>query len=107
MNEGEFHIEATSERIGVTYPKGEKHVVSIDSLCEVIVETNDSGPWDADVWIVFRGRDDVCLIPQGAEGQDALWPFFKRLPGFDYDLFAEAMSCVEKKSFVCWRAKDS
>jgi hypothetical protein len=56
---------------------------------------------------VFRGRDDVCLIPQGAEGQDALWPFFKRLPGFDYDLFAEAMSCVEKKSFVCWRAKDS
>jgi hypothetical protein len=98
-----FRFEATDESVAVVTPEGRRHAVAIATLEEVAVETNDSGPWGADVWFVFRGPDGACPVPQGARGEDAMWDVFRRLPGFDHARVAEAMTGAQNATFVVWR----
>jgi hypothetical protein len=105
MHEGDFLVDVSDENVAVAAPDGKRYEVVIADLREVIIETNDSGPWGADVWWVLRDSTNACIIPQGAAAQDALWPVFKRLPGFDYEAVIAAMGCADNKTFVCWRWK--
>ena len=74
-------------------------------LTGVIVETNDSGPWGADVWWLFFGPDDRVAVayPQGATGEDAMLNYLMALPGFDNEKMAEAMRSTDNAVFPVWR----
>jgi len=98
-----YRFEATDDAVAIVSPDGRRHAEALATLAEVLVETNDSGPWGADVWIIFRGPDGACPVPQGAQGEDAMWAVFRRLPGFDYEGVAEAMGCAANRAFVAWR----
>jgi hypothetical protein len=49
---------------------GEVRAVEKAELSAVAIETNDSGPWDADVWWLLFGAGDelACAFPLGATG---------------------------------------
>jgi len=76
-----------------------------EDLSGVAIETNDSGPWGADVWWLLFGRDDrlACAFPQGATGEGAIVDYLSALPSFDHGEMIMAMTCTENATFAVWR----
>ena len=78
--------------------------VAWSDLFEVGVLVTDDGPHSEDVFFVLVGPGESrCVVPQGADGADALVERLVELPDFDATLFIEAMSCTSKQKFICWR----
>ncbi len=92
------HVEVTDE-------VGRVRMMAKAELSGVVVETNDSGPWGADVWWLLFGVDDQleCMFPQGATGDQAAVDFFMSLPGFDLEQMTNAMCSTENAVFPVWR----
>lgn len=92
--------------ISATYPSGDIQRIPWDEVEQVTIETNDSGPWGADVWWILSGADRRCIYPNGATGeQDALAEFPRRFPQFSNKAVIEALCCTSNKQFVCWKRK--
>ncbi|MCA9235363.1 MAG: hypothetical protein KDA44_07815 [Planctomycetales bacterium] len=74
-----------------------------------MVETNDSGPWQTDVFWLLIGQDveSGCVVPQGAIGAIELLERLQALPDFNNDSFIAAMESTENKRFLCWEAAPS
>jgi hypothetical protein len=90
--------------ISVSYPKGELQSISWPEVEKVTIETNDSGPWGADVWWILNGSGKVCSYPGGATGeQEALAEFPKRFPRFSDEQVIRAMGSTSNAQFVCWQ----
>jgi hypothetical protein len=70
----------------------------------IYVETNDTGPWDADVWWLVEGLSGEIEItfPQLSSGEDQALARFQRLPGFA----VSGMNSTANARFECWRAPD-
>jgi hypothetical protein len=102
--ESNFVVTVDDRRIVCRHPSGDEKAVAWDDLDTVVIETNDTGPWGADVWWLLLGRDGShCAIPQGASGEAALLDRLQALPGFDNTPFIAAMGCTENRRFLCWR----
>lgn len=103
--ESRWIVFTDGEGIRVRDDKNQEKSVSKGSLSGVIIETNDSGPWDADVWWLLFEADDTlaCSYPQGATGEDAALDFLSKLPGFDHGLMIKAMSSTGNAAFPVWR----
>ncbi|MBI1339990.1 hypothetical protein GC169_07245 [bacterium] len=86
--------------------RNQQHLAKAD-LSGVIIETNDSGPWGADVWWVLAGPDGqpAMTFPKGASGEDAMLDYLMELPGFDYEKMIEAMGSTDNASFPVWRRR--
>jgi hypothetical protein len=72
-------------------------------LTAVLLETTDQGPFRNDVFWVLIGRAGRCVVPQEAEGSQALLAKLQTLDGFDSGAVVEAMGSAENKTFVCWK----
>ena len=105
MPEARFVVRVDEQRVVCRRPSGEEEMVRWEELEAVIIETNDSGPWGADVWwvLIGRGGSSGCAIPQGATGEDALLAALQELEGFDNERVIEAMSSTDNRRFECWR----
>ena len=98
-------IDETS--IDVTDPSGQTKSVSKGDLTGVLIETNDSGPWGADLWWLLFGGDDriACTFPQGATGESAAIDYLMSLPAFDHQEMTGAMRSTDNAAFPVWRRK--
>lgn len=74
-----------------------------DELQQVMIVTNDAGPWACDVYWLLTGNRSQCIIPQGASNEDALLEVLYELPGIDFEQIILAMTSVENQHFVCWK----
>ncbi|GAO40795.1 hypothetical protein SCH01S_51_01280 [Sphingomonas changbaiensis NBRC 104936] len=103
--ESRWAIAIDGERISVRDNVGETKTVAKSDLSAVAVETNDSGPWGADVWwLLFDCSDRLaCAFPQGATGEKAVIDYIMRLPAFDYEAMIKAMASTENAVFPVWR----
>ena len=86
-----------------TRPNNQVEIVSWAELQAVIIETNSAGPIDPDYYWILVGKNKGCVVPTGVEGEEQLFERLQKLPGFDNEAVIEAMSCVEKKRFLCWK----
>jgi hypothetical protein len=70
-----------------------------------MIETNDSGPFGADIWWLLFGADDrlACAFPQGAAGEKAAVDRLLGLPGFDHEAMIMAMGSTGNAVFPVWR----
>lgn len=91
----------------VTRWNGQVESVTWADLETVLIETNDTGPIGDDVIWILAGRTSGCLVPSGAEGEQALLARLQELPGFDNQAVIDAMGSVENARFVCWRKPGS
>jgi len=68
----------------------------------IYVETNDTGPWGADVWWLVEGPSGQIdlAFPQLATGEELALNRFHQLPGF----VVKGMNSVENARFECWKA---
>ena len=96
-------ISTNETGISVTYPDGRVEAISWAEVDRVVIETNDSGPWGADVWWLFEGPTHRCTYPQGASGDpETLKMLPAKFPGFKDAVVISAMGCTSNKRFVCW-----
>jgi hypothetical protein len=103
--ESRFVVSFGDQRIVCRRPNDTEESVTWDDLNAVIIETNDTGPLDTDVWwiLVGQGAKSGCLIPGGATGEKELLERLQKLPGFDNAKLIDAMGCTDNKRFVCWQ----
>jgi hypothetical protein len=98
-------VVLTIDDVGISaaYPTGDVQRIAWPEVEQVTIETNDSGPWGADLWWVLTGTERVCSYPNGATGeQEALAEFRERFPQFSDEAVTEAMCCTSNAQFVCW-----
>jgi hypothetical protein len=101
-----FAVLVNDRQVVCRPPKEADQLVRWHDLREVVIVTNDQGPWLADVWWHLKGSESECFIPQGATGEDHLIQKLQTLPGFDSKEMAAAMCCAESNRFVCWQRND-
>lgn len=79
--------------------------VAKGDLSGVAIETNDSGPWGADVWWLLFGSEDrlACAFPQGTTGEEAVISYVSALPSFDHGEMVKAMTSTGNAVFPVWR----
>jgi hypothetical protein len=103
MFEAAWTLRRDDVGVSVDWPKGERQAMAWDAVELIMIETNDSGPWGADVWTVLEGGGKRLLWPQGATGEEGmLAEMQRRFPGFDDDAVIAAMGCTDNARFVCW-----
>jgi hypothetical protein len=92
-------VSTSDSGVTAAYPNGTVQTIEWGSVSCIAVETNDSGPWGADVWWCLEGRPSSCSFPQGATGEGAaIDAIRKRFPGFQ----ARGMNSASTARFVCW-----
>lgn len=103
--EARWNIGIEEAAIVVTDDAGTRRRIGKDDLSGVIIETNDSGPWGADVWWLLFGADDrvACAFPQGATGETLVIELLVGLPGFDHGEMVKAMQSTDNAVFPVWR----
>ena len=103
--ESTWTVSIDASLILVTDDRGETCSVGVADVHAVVVETNDSGPWGADVWWLMIGSEEQvrCAFPQGATGEHALIDYFSALPAFQHEQMIEAMASTDNARFSVWR----
>lgn len=101
--ESEYSVSIAPDAIEVRSPDGHTECVLLADLREVVVETNDTGPWGADVWWHLIGNASRTAYPQGATGESMVLEALQKLPGFDHRELIRAMGSTANATFICWR----
>lgn len=99
--ETRFVVEVTAvDEIVCRAPKQVVQRIRVADITAVYVETNDSGPWGADVWWLLNGGTGHTEVafPQLALGEDAVLERLRQLPGFE----VRGMNSDENARFLCW-----
>lgn len=97
------------DEVAVTCTRSGGLVESVrwSDLRSVAIQTTDHGPFAEDVFFVLVGVQSGCVVPQDAEGTDALLERLQQLPGFDNHAFMAAMSCTDNATFHCWNKQET
>lgn len=98
--EAAFVVEVTpDDEIICRAPRHTEQRIGIADLGAVYVETNDSGPWGADVWWLLKDKSGKTRVafPQLATGEEAALARLKSLPGFE----VRGMNSAGGR-FECW-----
>lgn len=76
-------------------------------LRKVVVVTDDSGPWGADVlYFLFTGdTDPAAVFPLEAQGRQNFVEWLGKLPGYDERELARAMGSTSVAEFVVFQAQ--
>ncbi|CAN5282337.1 hypothetical protein BH09PSE6_BH09PSE6_11880 [soil metagenome] len=100
-----YVVTVRDGRLSVERPDGSIESVGIDTLGEVLVTTDDSGPFGSDLWWVLVASDNTrCTYPGGATGEKEAIHWMQQLPGFDNAALIGAMGSTANATFVCWRS---
>lgn len=104
--EAKWLVAIKPAHICVTDDQGCTQSVAKSDLTAVAIETNDTGPWGADVWWLLFGAEDqlACVFPQGATGESAALDYLGTLDGIDQEQIAKAMCSTNNTVFSVWRA---
>jgi hypothetical protein len=99
--EERFIVEVTADdEIVCRAPEQVDQRINMADLGAVYVETNDSGPWGADIWWLLNDKTGQTKVafPQMSTGEDTALERLRLLPGFE----VRGMNSVENARFICW-----
>ncbi|SOB81188.1 hypothetical protein SAMN06297144_1444 [Sphingomonas guangdongensis] len=67
-------VSIEPDHVRVTDDAGQTKTLAKSDMAGVAIETNDTGPWRADVWWLLFGSDGqlACVYPQGATGESVM-----------------------------------
>ena len=97
-----WRVQITDQGVAISDGQGTEKTVPIDAIRRVIVATDDSGPWGADVvFLIFAsGAEPVGLFPLEAQGCDDFVGWLANRPGYRDRELAAAMSSTRCAEFV-------
>jgi len=99
-----WSVAIRNDSIVTTDGTGATRIVLIADLMSIVVATDDSGPWDADVvFMLYGGGSDVLTIfPLEAQGCQDFVKWMAKLPGYCDREFKRAMGSTNIARFVAW-----
>jgi hypothetical protein len=101
--ESKWKVEFIETIIKATDYDGIESSIEISGIHQVIIETNDSGPWGTDIWWRILSNSGVLSVPGGASGESEMLENFQRFPNFDNEQLIKAMSSTENTEFIVWK----
>ena len=94
--------------ITVRDPSGCKKSGKLGDITAVVVETNDRGPLEDDVWwILYENDKEPLRFPQGIVGDDAVIDALIEFEGFNHSEMTSAMGCSENRRFTLWEKNET
>lgn len=103
MFERQVVVRFDDASVSASFPTGATQTIAWQAVNRVAIQTNDGGPWGADVWWFLEGADGCVSYPQGATGDpEMLKQFPDRFPDFNDTAVIQAMGCTTNALFVCW-----
>jgi len=100
--EGEYIVTITSSFIKVEHPQRETEQVMWNNIQKIKLVNTADGPWLPDVWLALIGKDDGCVIPQGAKGYDEVYDIVSKYKGFSFENVIKSMGCTDNAEFLLW-----
>jgi hypothetical protein len=73
-----------------------------NNIEEINLRNSDSGPLMPDVWLALIGKDEICVIPQGAKGYDEVYNIVSKYKGFNFENVIKSMTCTDNSEFDLW-----
>ena len=108
MFERQVVVTANESGISAVFPDGTVQSISWTDIDCIAIETNDSGPWGADLWWLFEGKSVRVAYPQGVTGElEILGLLPARFPRFSDKQVILANGCTSNSRFVCWERKNA
>jgi hypothetical protein len=102
--ESQFVIHMTDSAVSCQRPDGMVETVRWDDLERIDILTNSDGPFAPDCfWLLIGPETTGCCIPQGATGDVELLTRMQQLPGFNNQVFMEALGSHQEAIFTCWQ----
>lgn len=101
--ESQFVVHITESEVSCHRPDGIVETVRWNDLERINILTNSDGPFAPDCfWLLIGPETAGCCIPQGATGDTELLARMQELPGFNNQIFMEAMGSTQEAIFTCW-----
>lgn len=101
MSESLWEVSVRDGSIVCQNPHGETKAIQLADIVSVKIETDDSGPWESDVWWMISSRTEAITFPSGAQGEHAVLAELQKLTDFDNNAVTRAMCSSEPNTFVC------
>lgn len=97
----QWSVSFDSGEIVTSDGQGNERKMALRDLSRVVVATDDSGPWGADVvFLLYSSEPDpACLFPLEAKGQDDFVAWLSVQPGYNDRELARAMGSTEVARF--------
>lgn len=100
-----YTVTITDSFVRVEHPKRETEQVTWKNIELIKLINTDAGPFLPDVWLVLLGKEDGCMIPQGAEGFMEVYDKISQYEGFSNENFIKSMQCTSNAEFILWVKK--
>jgi hypothetical protein len=102
----QWTVRLVKGEIVIEDDQGTRRSFPIDDLRRVIVATDDSGPWGADVVFFLFGEDanPVGAFPLEAKGRDEFVVWMSRQPGYQDEELRKAMGSTSIARFEVFSA---
>ena len=102
VSEAQVLVQDHGRFVSAKFPNGETQSLSWSEFVRFEIQTNDSGPWDWDVWFVLAGARDSVSFPLGATGEDEILARVETETGKSRPDLIDGMNCVENRTFITW-----
>jgi hypothetical protein len=103
--EDNFTVIITDTLVKIEHPQRKTEQVLWENIQTIQLINTDSGPALSDVWLALFGKEDGCLIPQGAKGFDEVYAIVSKYEGFNFENVIKSMSCTDNATFDLWEKK--
>jgi len=106
--EARWFVAIDDDVLTVIDGTGGRSTCALSDIAGIAIETNDSGPWGADVWWLFFRSDGqpTLAYPQGARGEALVLDRITKLRGFDHAKMIEAMASTDNANFIVWEQEE-
>ncbi|WP_024770972.1 hypothetical protein [Aquimarina macrocephali] len=101
--ESKWLVEINEIEIRTVDYDGLETKLQISDISQIIIETNDTGPWGTGVWWRILGEQIILSIPGGATGESKMLESFQKFPEFNNEELIKAMSSTDNPEFLCWK----
>ena len=101
--ESKWLVEINEIEIRTVDYDGLETKLQISDIRQIVIETNDTGPWGTDIWWRILGEQIILSIPGGATGESKMLEIFQKFPKFNNEEFIKAMSSTNNSEFLCWK----
>ncbi len=107
ISENDHLVTLADDIITHHRPGSPPESISLAALDRVVIETNDLGPFENDLFFILQagpapGTTGRCYIPQGTPGMEEVLEHLYALPGFDTALYIAAMGSTSGQLFQVW-----
>lgn len=100
MREEDWIVGIRNGILSVISPTQKSAEIRFEEIKGIAIETNDSGPFGADViWHVSDGKITIHF-PMGARGEKEVVEELMKIDSFNYQEMIDAMGSVDNKVFI-------